>query len=254
MTASSSSRCKLGRGAQRVVFHTELNGHLAISGAHPYGAWVRLTLQTATSPFLEGSVVLNSDGLSSSGFLTGAPAVMSHYPIDFAFTLTLAPDPADVLFLSLEATAGGTAAGTEVNTAEADFGGDGWTVPHTGEVFSGLPAGVTVNIPSLNVVNNHWAGTTAVGSVKSAARLAVMARRNPVRGTARLALALPEAGPAKVEVFDVSGAHVATLADGWQAAGTRDLEWNTSAAHAGVYFARVTAAGRSAHTRLVVVR
>lgn len=237
-----------------VVFHTELTGRLAISGAHPYAASVRLTLQTIDmAGFLEGTMVLGPEGLASSGFLAGAPAEMNHYPVDFALTLALAPDPADVLLLSLESSAGGTAFGTEVNTAESDFA-EGWTIPHSGEVFSGLPAGVTVNIPSLNVVNNHWAGITAVDSGNPAGRLALLARTNPVRGRARLALALPAAGPARVEVFDVSGARVATLLDGWQPAGARDLEWNASASPAGVYFARVTAAGRSAHTRLAVVR
>ena len=81
-----------------------------------------------------------------------------------------------------------------------------------------------------------------------------MARRNPVRGVARLSLTLPESGVARVEVFDVGGARVATLLDGWQPAGTRELSWDAGDTSAGVYFARVAFARRSTTIRLVLVR
>ena len=68
---------------------------------------------------------------------------------------------------------------------------------------------------------------------------------NPSRGTVRLALDLPSAGPIDAAVFDLAGRRVATLAAGRLEAGRHDLVWDGRdlagrAAPAGVYFARVS--------------
>jgi hypothetical protein len=153
----------------------------------------------------------------------------------------------------METYAGGTGIGTDVNTATADFSTRGWELTSEGPVFSGLPEGVTVNIPGLNVFNNQWLGPI-VGVSTAGPSFALAPLRNPIRGTGRLSLTLPVAGPARVEVFDVTGARIATLLDGWRDAGNHTVEWATGAGHPGVFFVRATFQGQSVTQRVVVVR
>jgi hypothetical protein len=55
-------------------------------------------------------------------------------------------------------------------------------------------------------------------------------------------------------VLDVSGRRIATLLDGWQAAGHHEVVWRPAAGAAGVYFARLSAAGGSGTLRLIRLR
>jgi hypothetical protein len=245
-------------GYRNLVLHTFLTGKLAISGAHPYTASVGMYVSTWYMDGLYGNLELSRNGVTSSGLLAGAPLEMLEYAIDIPITTYLNNGDSDALTLYFETFAGGTALGTEVNTASAEFGGPGWHFATTGPVFDGLPPGVRIDIPSLHVVDNHWIG----GSVASAppapaspTALALAALRNPARGRATFALTLPSSGPARVGVFDLAGRRMATLHDGWQAAGTRELAWDADGAHAtaGVYFARVESAGRVAVTRIVLM-
>ena len=79
---------------------------------------------------------------------------------------------------------------------------------------------------------------------------------NPARASARLLLVL--AGPAtvRVEVFDLSGRKVRTLADGPFVSGATPLDWDLTDGEgrrvaAGVYLLRAMAAGKSVTRRLV---
>lgn len=237
-----------------VVFHTRLTGRLRITGAHPYGASLRLAVLD-NAQFLEGNLALTGTGTASDGFLAGALTELDTFAVNIPLTFTLSPSSPDILFMILEAHAGGIALGTEVNTAEADFSTRGWEIEPFGPVFTGFPPGVTINVPALNIVDNHWVGPTVdVPVVTRSSALALRPLGNPLRGQARIALSLPESGRTRVEIFDVRGARVATLLDGWQAAGSRVLNWNASATPAGVYFASVISAGRHAGARMVVVR
>ncbi len=242
-------------GPITLTLHTRLTGHLEISGAHPYGASVNVSAGTMWMPsFLYGSLLLDQNGVTRSGLLASAPLVMNEYVLDVPLEFYLSnTDPGD-LDLYLETAAGGTALGTEVNTATSDFGGPGWHFVNDGLVFSGLPSGVRVDIPELNVVDNHWLGGSVTDVPRAPAHpttLALAPLANPARGTVRLALDLPQDGPVHVALFDVAGRHVATLLDGWQAAGHRELSWDGSGAPAGVYFARATVGGASASARVV---
>ncbi len=82
---------------------------------------------------------------------------------------------------------------------------------------------------------------------------------NPARSSIAFALTLPEAGDLALEIADVAGRRVATLARGTATAGTHHFEWNLKcegggSAPSGVYFA-CAAIGRERVTRrLVVVR
>ncbi|MEL7170180.1 MAG: T9SS type A sorting domain-containing protein, partial [Bacteroidota bacterium] len=69
-----------------------------------------------------------------------------------------------------------------------------------------------------------------------------------------LEIALPEAGPIRVEVLDVLGRRVALLAEGEQPTGYVTLRLRTDRLAAGSYFVRLRAGDEEATTRLTVVR
>ncbi|WP_420455103.1 T9SS type A sorting domain-containing protein [Rubrivirga sp.] len=77
---------------------------------------------------------------------------------------------------------------------------------------------------------------------------------NPSSGTARVAFALPEAGPVRVAVYDVRGREVAVLADGEHAAGHHQAALASRSLAAGVYVVRLEAHGQVLTRRAVVVR
>jgi hypothetical protein len=80
---------------------------------------------------------------------------------------------------------------------------------------------------------------------------------NPARTLARLELTLTEPGPARVEVFDLVGRRVRSLADGPFAAGPTPIDWDLADGNghrvaAGVYLVRAVAEGVTVARRLVV--
>lgn len=82
--------------------------------------------------------------------------------------------------------------------------------------------------------------------------------QNPTRRSARVRLLVRESGPVRVEVFDVSGRRVRTLADGWMTVGGFDLAWDGnhddgSRSHTSVYFVRVSQGAQRAVTRLILL-
>ena len=79
-------------------------------------------------------------------------------------------------------------------------------------------------------------------------------RPNPTRGAARVAFAVPEAGPARLHVIDVRGREVAVLVEGHVEAGRHEMGFDASALAAGVYVVRLEAAGQTLNRRAVVVR
>ncbi len=79
---------------------------------------------------------------------------------------------------------------------------------------------------------------------------------NPSGGPIRFAFDLPAPAPVRLEVFDLSGRRVASLASGETGAGHHELSWNAggrAAGAAGLYFARFSTPGLSRTVRLVVL-
>ncbi len=81
---------------------------------------------------------------------------------------------------------------------------------------------------------------------------------NPARVLARLELTLVGPGRARVEVFDLTGRLVRSLANGPFAAGTTPLEWDLADGSgrrvaAGVYLVRAVAEGATVSRRLVIL-
>jgi hypothetical protein len=102
-------------------------------------------------------------------------------------------------------------------------------------------------------------GPLAVGDGERPTDLAfTMAGANPVGGSARFRFALPAASRVEVAVYDVAGRRVARLADSAYEAGVHTVAWNPAAdgarPAAGLYFARLTAGGRSLDQRVILMR
>ncbi len=82
---------------------------------------------------------------------------------------------------------------------------------------------------------------------------------NPVRGPGRFHFALPEGGSVRLEMFDLNGRRVTTVADAEYDAGVHDVPWNGADANgrpldAGLYWARFTAGGKSITKRVSVMK
>lgn len=81
-----------------------------------------------------------------------------------------------------------------------------------------------------------------------------LARGNPVRGEAQFALSLPERARVRIDVHDVGGRRLATLADGELESGEHAFTWRAQAGVAsGVYFARLQSPLGEATARVVVI-
>ncbi len=82
---------------------------------------------------------------------------------------------------------------------------------------------------------------------------------NPARGPMTLRYELPQSGPVRIDVHDVTGRIVCTLWDGWQMAGGHLLKWDARDHHgravpAGTYFARLQTAGGEHSRKITITR
>jgi cytochrome c peroxidase len=77
---------------------------------------------------------------------------------------------------------------------------------------------------------------------------------NPFNPTAMLSYTLAEAGPVRLQVFDIQGRRVATLVDGWRAAGHHQALFAADDLSSGVYFARLTSGPRTAITKILLLK
>jgi len=104
-------------------------------------------------------------------------------------------------------------------------------------------------LPGITGVPGSSAGVAGIESVSP----------NPFRSGSTIRFSLAREGPARLQVFDVRGARVATLAAARLASGTHSLTWNglDDSGHrvgAGLYFIELDAAGARATRRLVRLR
>ena len=103
-----------------------------------------------------------------------------------------------------------------------------------------------------------WVRSTATLSVpergsRAGLRFALTGPQ-PVAGVVRVRFELPEAGRAKIEVFDITGRRVSEPVQQSLSAGAHEVSWNARDLRPGIYEARLTAAGRQETVRLVRVR
>ena len=77
---------------------------------------------------------------------------------------------------------------------------------------------------------------------------------NPASRETTIAFELSEAGPARVEVFDVLGRRVAVLADGVVSEGEHAVTWEAGSLPSGLYLVRLTAGNTVQTRRLTLAR
>jgi hypothetical protein len=75
---------------------------------------------------------------------------------------------------------------------------------------------------------------------------------NPFNAKTSISFELKEASPVLLEVFDLTGAKVTTLADEFMSAGSHSITWNAENVASGVYYYRLKA-GVSHETRQAVL-
>jgi hypothetical protein len=113
-------------------------------------------------------------------------------------------------------------------------------------------AASTITVPT------SGGSTVAVGDAAAVDFLATPSP-NPFRGSATFRFGLARAGDAQLELFDVQGRRVCTLASGHLAPGPHLATWNGrdqqgNGVRAGVYFVRLTTASRTFHARVVALK
>ena len=77
---------------------------------------------------------------------------------------------------------------------------------------------------------------------------------NPFNPTTSMTLSVPEAGNVSVQVYNVMGQVVATLANGYMDANTYTLSWDASNASSGMYFVTAEVAGSLITQKLVLMK
>ncbi len=77
---------------------------------------------------------------------------------------------------------------------------------------------------------------------------------NPFNPTTTIVFSLAKQSHARLEVFDATGKRLSTLVDEQMSAGDHRVTWQPFNLASGVYFARLTAEGKTAVTRMVLVR
>ena len=77
---------------------------------------------------------------------------------------------------------------------------------------------------------------------------------NPFNPTTAMTLTMPISGDVNVEVYNVLGQVVATLASGYMDANTYTLSWDAADASSGLYFVKATAEGFTKTQKLMLVK
>ena len=122
-----------------------------------------------------------------------------------------------------------------------------------------LAGPLPVCLPPVQIVFDQDSELAAVGVEPPTGPLSLgRPAPNPAQASARLLLTLAGPGAVRVEVFDLAGRHVRSLADGHFAAGATPLDWDLAdgSGHrvpAGLYLVRAQAAGWKVTRRIVVL-
>jgi len=187
---------------------------------------------------------------------------VGHAEADGRTFLYLVIDPTNQLVLFESSLAGGiltftpagayTTALTPAGLVVADLNGDG------------LPDVMTANSGDNNIsVFLHQPGViTGVATVPAAVPRPRLDQNfpNPFNPATTVRYSVPEAGPVRLDVFDVRGRHVVTLVNGMVTAGEHRVQWNGrtvsgSPAASGVYLYRLsTASGHQESKRMVMLK
>jgi hypothetical protein len=79
-------------------------------------------------------------------------------------------------------------------------------------------------------------------------------RPNPFNPATTISYSLPQAGVVTLKVFDVSGRTVATLVDGFRAAGAHEVSFNGADLASGLYFYRLQSGDFTAVRKMMLIK
>ena len=217
----------------------------SMAAPHVAGTWAVLRQQRPTASVTDLLARLRSTGRTVADTRNGRS--FARIQIDDAL------EGAAASWLSVAPASGTTAPGGQSTLA---LGLEATNLPvgvHQGQIriVSSDPQAAVVIVPVTLTVQ---IATAAEAEAGPAALALGDGRPNPASTTARAPFALPEAGPARLTVVDVLGRTVATLADGWHAAGTHEAVWDTRSAAPGVYVLRLAAGAGTVARTLTVAR
>jgi hypothetical protein len=81
----------------------------------------------------------------------------------------------------------------------------------------------------------------------------ILAYPNPAQGKVNLMIQLDQPGMVKVEVYNIKGELVATIADQFGSAGDQRIEWKSEDVAAGIYLVRITAEGKTYKLKKIAI-
>jgi len=171
----------------------------------------------------------NMVSIKADGFIGGVQMTLSH-GIDFKFKMTDRAYLADYI--------------TEDNQTRLLV-----ITPETNELFS---YNGDFEIAEIIVANSHEEVSVDL-PVASSLSLS-QSFPNPFNPITTMELTMPAAGSMQVEVYNLLGQSVATLATGYKKAGTYTLIWNATDASSGVYFVKAEAEGFTTTQKLMLLK
>ena len=240
-----------------------INAAAAVS-ATPGGAPPSMTLDIIPS----GSTIIPPGGgtLSYTANLTNN----SSFPVYFQYWATFSQGstvvaafgpasrlasagPGYLMSRSLTQTvAGSLAAGSwNYNVYVGQYPGTVWTTDSFPFTKSAVGNGGTYY--SENTLTG-WDDEPAALSSTPAKYELMSASPNPFNPTTTLSFVLPQAGQVKLSVFNVAGREVATLVNGYRAAGSHEVTFDASGLASGLYIYRLTSGSFDATGKMMLLK
>lgn len=246
----------------RVRANLGTGGGFVGNGAHQS----RLDIQTsANNNQAFGSLIVGNGGISASGALAGWATPTLDKSIDI--TASFPVGVPFVVYITLDAL-GFTYGNVFVNpgSVECDAGGNnsqysgaGLQLVEAGGQVMTLPPGYTLNSTSFGVVDNVFTVTSAVNDTPRSQALSLSVFPNPFNPRTTVKYTVPSRGMVDINVFDASGAHVATLFHGERNPGAYSVAWDGRGnwgdiVASGIYFARITHNGATQTRKMVLLK
>jgi hypothetical protein len=117
-----------------------------------------------------------------------------------------------------------------------------WVCGYHGDLYAGGFGSFAFGTASHGIIRLPAANTVGIEDGPLATRVSLVASPNPGGRRMLFSFTLPQAGHARLAIYDATGRVVATLADGEMPAGRHEALW-TAPASPGLYFARLEAPG-----------
>ena len=99
-----------------------------------------------------------------------------------------------------------------------------------------------------------WASNESSAALTPAEYALHGAIPNPFNPTTTLSFALPQAGPVKLSVYNVTGREVATLVNGWRNAGNHEVTFDATGLASGLYIYQLTAGDFHATGKMMLTK